>query len=172
MDFISTGTEILKQENVLTPRQKDIIDTEKEMLKSPFDRNTAIGQVEKNCMSYPELALGVTVPIAIRGRSLEQMTNDDILKILQLQFGYPDGAAARRKSNGSVHPCIPLRARERVGRQRTTTLPNTPPSYKFTDRQRPRDFRTVPGLLPVFAFASGFVMLKIKSMTRVTVKQG
>ena len=65
MDFISTGTEILKQENVLTPRQKDIIDTEKEMLKSPFDRNTAIGQVEKNCMSYPELALGVTVPIAI-----------------------------------------------------------------------------------------------------------
>ena len=66
---------------------KDIIDTEKEMLKSPFDRNTAIGQVEKNCMSYPELALGVTVPIAIRGRSLEQMTNDDILKILQLQFG-------------------------------------------------------------------------------------
>ena len=32
MDFISTGTEILKQENVLTPRQKDIIDTEKEML--------------------------------------------------------------------------------------------------------------------------------------------
>ena len=87
MDFISTGTEILKQENVLTPRQKDIIDTEKEMLKSPFARNTAIGQVEKNCMSYPELALGVTVPIAIRGRSLEQMTNDDILKILRLQFG-------------------------------------------------------------------------------------
>ena len=87
MDFISTGTEILKQENVLTPRQKDIIDTEKEMLKSPFARNTAIGQVEKNCMSYPELALGVTVPIAIRGRSLEQMANDNILKILRLQFG-------------------------------------------------------------------------------------
>ena len=87
MDFISTGTEILKQENVLTPRQKDIIDTEKEVLKFPFDRNAAIGQVEKNCIRYPKLALGVTVPIAIRGRSLEQMTNDDILKILQLQFG-------------------------------------------------------------------------------------
>ena len=87
MDFISTGTEILKQENVLTPRQKDIIDTEKEMLKSPFDRNTAIGQVEKNCMSYPELALAAIMPIVIRGRSLEQMTNDNILKILRLQFG-------------------------------------------------------------------------------------
>lgn len=87
MDFISTGTEILKQENVLTPRQKDIIDTEKEVLKFPFDRNAAIGQVEKNCIRYPKLALGVTVPIAIRGCSLEQMTNDDILKILQLQFG-------------------------------------------------------------------------------------
>ena len=87
MDFIGTGTEILKQENVLTPRQKDIIDTEKEMLKSPFDRNTAIGQVEKNCMSYPELALGAIMPIVIRGRSLEQMTNDNILKILRLQFG-------------------------------------------------------------------------------------
>ena len=49
--------------------------------------STAIGQVEKNCMSYPELALGVTVPIAIRGRSLEQMANDNILKILRLQFG-------------------------------------------------------------------------------------
>ena len=87
MDFISTGTEILKQENVLTPRQKDIIDTEKEVLKFPFDRNAAIGQVEKNCIRYPKLALGVTVPIAIRGRSLEQMTNDNILKILRLQFG-------------------------------------------------------------------------------------
>lgn len=53
MDFISTGTEILKQENVLTPRQKDIIDTEKEMLKSPFDRNTAIGQVEKIAYVIP-----------------------------------------------------------------------------------------------------------------------
>lgn len=72
MDFISTGTEILKQENVLTPRQKDIIDTEKEVLKFPFDRNAAIGQVEKNCIRYPKLALGVTVPIAIRGCSLEQ----------------------------------------------------------------------------------------------------
>ena len=84
MDFISTGTEILKQENVLTPRQKDIIDTEKEVLKFPFDRNAAIGQVEKNCIRYPKLALGVTVPIAIRGCSLEQMTNDDILKICLL----------------------------------------------------------------------------------------
>lgn len=80
MDFISTGTEILKQENVLTPRQKDIIDTEKEVLKFPFDRNTAIGQVEKNCIHYPKLALGAIMPIAIRGCSLEQMTNDDILK--------------------------------------------------------------------------------------------
>ena len=87
MDFISTGTEILKQENVLTPRQKDIIDTEKEVLKFPFDRNTAIGQVEENCIRYPKLALGAIMPIAIRGCSLEQMTNDDILKILQLQFG-------------------------------------------------------------------------------------
>lgn len=87
MDFISAYTETLKQEKVLTPRQKDILDTEKEALKFPFDRNTAIEQVEKNCMRYPELAWGATVPIAIRGRSLEQMTNDDILKILQLQFG-------------------------------------------------------------------------------------
>lgn len=47
MDFISTGTEILKQENVLTPRQKDIIDTEKEMLKSPFDRNTGNRQISR-----------------------------------------------------------------------------------------------------------------------------
>lgn len=38
-------------------------------------------------MRYPKLALGAIMPIAIRGCSLEQMTNDDILKILQLQFG-------------------------------------------------------------------------------------
>ena len=58
-----------------------------QMLKSPFDRNTAIGQVEKNCMRYPKLALGAIMPIAIRGCSLEQMSNDNILKILRLQFG-------------------------------------------------------------------------------------
>lgn len=102
MDFISTGTEILKQENVLTPRQKDIIDTEKEMLKSPFDRNTAIGQVEKNCMSYPELALGVTVPIAIRGRSLEQMANDNILKNTAIAVWNPDGGRRGKRHKKSV----------------------------------------------------------------------
>ena len=87
MDFISVCTEILRQEKVLTSRQKDILDTEKETLNFPFDRNTAIEQIEKNCMSYPELALGAMVPIAIRGYSLGQMANDNILKILRLQYG-------------------------------------------------------------------------------------
>lgn len=87
MDFISAYTETLKQKKVLTPRQKDILDTEKETLNFPFDRNTAIEQIEKNCMSYPELALGAMVPIAIRGYSLGQMANDNILKILRLQYG-------------------------------------------------------------------------------------
>ena len=42
MDFISTGTEILKQENVLTPRQKDIIDmTKKIIVDYPFEWNVA-----------------------------------------------------------------------------------------------------------------------------------
>ena len=35
MDFITTGTEIQKQENVLTPPQKHNIDTQNEMLKTP-----------------------------------------------------------------------------------------------------------------------------------------
>ena len=38
-------------------------------------------------MSYPELALGAMVPIARRGYSLGQMANDNILKILRLQYG-------------------------------------------------------------------------------------
>lgn len=48
MDFISAYTETFKQKRVLTPRQKDILDTEKEALKFPFDRNTAIEQIQKN----------------------------------------------------------------------------------------------------------------------------
>ncbi len=45
MEFISAYTETLKQKKVLTPRQKDILDTEKETLNFPFDRNTAIEQI-------------------------------------------------------------------------------------------------------------------------------
>ena len=44
-EFISAYTETLKQKKVLTPRQKDILDTEKETLNFPFDRNTAIEQI-------------------------------------------------------------------------------------------------------------------------------
>lgn len=87
MDFISAYTEMLQQKRALTQRQKDILDTEKEALKFSFDRDTAIKQVEKNCMSYPELGLGTIVPIVLRGCLLEQMMNSDILKILQLQLG-------------------------------------------------------------------------------------
>ena len=86
MDFLSAYTEILRQERVLTPRQKDILDTENEMLKSPFDRNTAIRQVRKNSMNYPELARGAIMLLIVKGKMLEQMNNNDIWKILKWQF--------------------------------------------------------------------------------------
>ena len=86
MDSLSAYTEILRQERVLTPRQKDILDTEKEMLKSPFDRNTAIGQVRKNSMNYPELTRGTIMLLIVKGKVLEQMNNNDIWKILKWQF--------------------------------------------------------------------------------------
>ena len=86
MDFISVCTEILRQEKVLTSRQKDIIDTGNEVLKFPFDRNTAIQQARKNSMNYPELAVGVFVTSALMRCPLEQMTNSEVLKILQLQI--------------------------------------------------------------------------------------
>lgn len=86
MDFLSAYTKILRQERVLTPRQKDILDTENEMLKSPFDRNTAIRQVRKNSMNYPELARGAIMLLIVKGKMLEQMNNNDIWKILKWQF--------------------------------------------------------------------------------------
>lgn len=86
MDFISVCTEILRQEKVLTSRQKDIIDTGNEVLKFPFNRNTAIQQARKNSLNYPELAVGVFVTSALMRCPLEQMTNSEVLKILQLQI--------------------------------------------------------------------------------------
>ncbi len=83
--FFGAYIETLRQKDVLTPRQKDILDTEDEALKIPFDRTTAIGQIRKNCLNYRELGEGISALTVVRECSIEQMSDSDIVRILQSQ---------------------------------------------------------------------------------------
>ena len=45
----------LRQKQYLTDLEKDILDAENELQKSPFDRHSAEAQVKKNNIKYPDI---------------------------------------------------------------------------------------------------------------------
>ena len=47
MDAISVLIEILKEKDVITPLEQDILDTYHEVSKNPFDPDSAIRQAQK-----------------------------------------------------------------------------------------------------------------------------
>ena len=61
MDAISVLMEILKEKDVITPLEQDILDTYHEVSKKPFDRDSAIRQAQKNNLNHPDIFAAISM---------------------------------------------------------------------------------------------------------------
>lgn len=59
MDTEELMIEFLKQKQVITSLEKDILDTYHELQKFPFDANSAEQKIISNNINYPKIALKV-----------------------------------------------------------------------------------------------------------------
>lgn len=67
MDPKSLFIEMLKQKQIITPLEKDILDTYHELNKQPFERDSAIRQIQKNNINHPDIFIEIsTNPTTVR----------------------------------------------------------------------------------------------------------
>ena len=61
MDAISVVIEMLKEKDVITPLEQDILDTYHEVSKNSFDRDSAIRQTQKNNLNHPDIFAAISM---------------------------------------------------------------------------------------------------------------
>ena len=74
--------EFLKQKQVITSLEKDILDTYHELQKFPFDANSAEQKIISNNINYPKIALKV----AALPSTVQKTTEVDLRYILSCQL--------------------------------------------------------------------------------------
>lgn len=60
MDSIGLILEILTQKGVLTPLEQEILDTYHELNKKPFERDSAIRQIQRNNINHPDIFVEIS----------------------------------------------------------------------------------------------------------------
>lgn len=86
MDPTSLVIEMLKQKQVLTPLEQDILDTWNELQKRPFDMNAANRQIVSNDINHPQIALAVAALPTTVQKPRNQITEEDLRYILNMQL--------------------------------------------------------------------------------------
>ena len=88
MDKVSILIEFLKSQRMITPLEKDILDTWNEYQKNPFDMDSANRQIVSNNINHPDIFAKVTSLPTTVSKPKEQITESDFRYILgeQLMF--------------------------------------------------------------------------------------
>ena len=86
MDTEELIIEFLKQKQVITSLEQDILDTYYELQKSPFDANSAERKILSNTANYPQVALKVAALPSTVQKPREQITEVDLRYILSCQL--------------------------------------------------------------------------------------
>lgn len=76
----------LRQKQYLTDLEKDILDTENELQKYPFDRCAAEAQVKKNNMKYPNIFVAIAASHGMVLRPFCEAEDADIQSNLNRQL--------------------------------------------------------------------------------------
>ena len=79
--------EMLKQKQVLSTLEQDILDTYDELSKRPFDRDSAIRQSQKNNINYPNIFVEISTNPTIILKPWAIASNDDVYSNLMCQLG-------------------------------------------------------------------------------------
>lgn len=87
MDSVSALIEILKEREVVTPLEQDILDTYDELNKEPFDREAAIQQYRKNNIKYPDIFIAISTSPTTVFKPWSDASNEDVYSNLISQLG-------------------------------------------------------------------------------------
>lgn len=86
MDYISSMINILRLMQVLTPLQKDILDTWNESQKYPFDMQAARRQILMNVYNHLELIEKTAGVLFVMQKPPQQIGENDFRRILNTQL--------------------------------------------------------------------------------------
>lgn len=87
MDAISVLIEILKEKDVITPLEQDILDTYHEVSKNPFDRDSAIRQAQKNNLNHPDIFAAISMSPTTVFKPWVVASDEDVCSNLACQLG-------------------------------------------------------------------------------------
>ena len=87
MDTTGLVIELLKQRGAITPLEQDILDTYHELGKNPFDRDSAISQVQKNNINHPDIFIAISTSPATVRKPWDSASNEDVRSNLTSQLG-------------------------------------------------------------------------------------
>ena len=86
MESISLIIEMLKQKQVISPLEQDILDTYHEVGKHPFDRDSAIRQAQKNNLNHPDIFATISMSPNTVFKPWAMASDVDVCSNLTSQF--------------------------------------------------------------------------------------
>lgn len=86
MDAVSMLIELLKERDVITPLEKDILDTYNELNKKPFDRRAVIQQCQKNNINHPDIFIAISASPTTVLKPWADASNEDVSANLTSQL--------------------------------------------------------------------------------------
>ena len=87
MDVNSLIIELMKQKQVITPLEQDILDTYRELNKKPFERNSAIRQSQKNNVNHPDIFEEISTSPTTVVKPWAVISDEDVRFTLMSQLG-------------------------------------------------------------------------------------
>lgn len=87
MDAVSVLIEVLKEKDVITPLEQDILDTYNELNKKPFDREAVIRQCKKNNINHPDIFIAISTSPTTVFKPWSDASNEDVYYNLTSQLG-------------------------------------------------------------------------------------
>ena len=102
MDQVSILIDFLKSQRIITPLEKDILDTWNEYQKNPFDMDSANRQIVSNNISHPDIFAKVTALPTTVSKPKEQITESDFRYILGEQLLFLVDKRNGENKNGSI----------------------------------------------------------------------
>ena len=87
MDAINVLIEMLKEKNIITPLEQDILDTYHEVSKKTFDRDSAIRQAQKNNLNHPDIFAAISMNPTTVFKPWAVALDEDVCSNLTSQLG-------------------------------------------------------------------------------------
>lgn len=87
MDPKSLIVEMLKQKQVLSTLEQDILDTYDELSKRPFERDSAIRQSQKNNINHPDIFVEISTNPTTILKPWAVASDNDVYSNLMSQLG-------------------------------------------------------------------------------------